>query len=121
MRQEGGISVVDIQIDNSKSFAVATGTGELSGATADDFTHALGEFASGQGVALVIELSGVDSIDSSGLGALIHLVTRSRLTHARVVLVAPSAFVRGVLGVTYLDHWFEICDSVHEAGKRLTC
>ena len=58
-------------------------------------------------------------IDSSGLAALISVVTHARLSRARVVLLAPSPFVAGVFGVTNLDRWFEICADLDEAARLL--
>lgn len=94
-------------------------SGELNVHGADAFTQQLRELACGEGASLAIDLSQLRSIDSSGLGALINLVTRSRLSDGRVILVAPGALISGVFDATSLDRWFEICDSLDEAARRL--
>ncbi len=111
---------MDIQLDTSEPFAVARVIGELRADEAEVFTEALQELGCAENAALAIDLSGVTGIDSSGLGALVHLVARANVTHGRVVLVAPSPFVSGVLNATHLDQWFEIYDSVEDAGRRIT-
>lgn len=90
-------------------------SGALSGLDADQLGEALGELPYGEGARIAIEMSGLRSIDSNGLAVLIAVVTRSRLTHGRVVLVAPSPFVAGVLSVTRLDGWFEVCGDLAAA------
>ena len=68
---------------------------------------------------MAIDLAGLSSINSTGLAELIAIVTRSRLTHGRVALVSPSPFVAGVLSVTRLDKWFDICTDLADAEKLL--
>ena len=55
-----------------------------------------------------VDLSCLQTIDSSGLSALIHLVSRARMRGAEVALVSPTPFVRGVMEVTRLDSFFLI-------------
>jgi hypothetical protein len=40
------------------------------------------------------------------------------MREGRVILVGPSAFVRGVMEVTQLDQWFEVCDDLDKAARR---
>ncbi len=111
---------MDIQIDKSGPIAVAKLAGEFGVTEVEAFLETLEEPASNAETALAIDLSEVTSIDSSGLSALVQLVTRSRLSHGWVVLIEPSPFVSGILGATCLDHWFEICGSVEEVEQRFT-
>ena len=118
LTQNKGLKM-EIQVDSSGSFPVAKITGELSGTEVERFTDELHEFVAGQGATLAADLSSLDLIDSQGLAALMNLVTRARLSGGKVVLVKPSAFVKGIFHVTRLDTWFDICDSLEEAEKRL--
>lgn len=111
--------MLDIQMDRTRSFPVARLSGALSGLDADQLSDALGELPYGEEARLAIDLSGLRSIDSNGLAVLIAVVTRSRLTRGRVVLVAPSPFVAGVLSVTRLDGWFDVCTDLAGAEKLL--
>ncbi len=111
--------MLEIQIDRTRSFPVVRLTGALSGLDSERLGEALGELPYGEKARLAIDLSGLLSINSTGLAELIGIVTRSRLTHGRVALVSPSSFVAGVLSVTRLDKWFDICTDLESAGKLL--
>ena len=71
------------------------------------------------GAVVIIDLSQLRWLDSSGLGHLISLGTRARLSEARLILVGPTPFVAGVLEMTQLDRWFEIVPDLDEARQRL--
>ena len=52
---------------------------------------------------IVVDLAGVDFIDSSGLGALIGGLKTARQAGGDVRIAAPGEQVRAVLGLTNLD------------------
>ena len=108
-----------LQVDRDGPFPIARLSGGLSGGDADDLASALQDFVAGREAKLAIDLAALESIDSSGLSALISLVTRARLGGGQAVLVAPTSFVSGVFNVTRLDTWFDICPDVEEANRRL--
>ena len=110
--------MLEIQVNDRGAFQVVRLGGELRAMDADRLDPTIGELALGEGARLAIDLSGLRLIDSSGLSALIHLVTRARLTRGRVVLVAPSPFVAGILDVTRLDRWFDVCATLSEADRQ---
>lgn len=111
---------MDFQIDDSGPMTVVRVVGRLNVEVADELVNAVQDYARGKGATLAIDLSAVEMIDSSGLSALIGLVTRARLAEGRVLLVAPTPFVSSVFSVTNLDGWFEICANLDEAKQRLT-
>lgn len=108
-----------LTIDKSGAFPVATMVGEWRATDGDDFCDELHPLAAQAGAKLAIDLSGLEMVDSSGLSTLISVVTHARLCNARVVLVAPSGFVAGVLEVTNLDSWFEVCEDLDHAARLL--
>ncbi len=108
-----------IVVDETGAIKVARVVAAADAADTDRFSEALQELVVGAGEALAIDLSGLRFINSSGLSALVQLVTHSRLSGGQVVLVAPSRFVREVLSITRLEQWFEICDDVNDAARRL--
>jgi len=111
--------MLKIELDRTRSFPVARLQGTLSGLDTDALHRDLGELPFGKQARLAIDLSGLKTIDSGGLASLIEIVTRSRMTEGRVVLVAPSPFVTGVLSVTRLDRWFDVCSDLSAAEKLL--
>ncbi len=111
--------MVDIHIDSGGAFPIARVTGELTGSGNEGFVEDLHPLVCSDGAKIVLELSGVNMIDSSGLSSIMNIVSRARLTQGIVVLVAPSPFVSGVFSATRLDAWLDICRTVEEAVTRL--
>jgi anti-anti-sigma factor len=109
---------MDLQIDTSGAYAVALLSGEIRSEDATGFVEALHPLVAESGARLAIDLSGVEWLDSTGLTSLINVATRARLSQARVVFVAPTPFVTGVLEVTNLDKWFEIAPD-HDTAARI--
>jgi anti-anti-sigma regulatory factor len=64
---------------------------------------------------VVLDLSGVTSIDSAGIGELAFLHTWARAQNADLKFASPTPFVRDLLGLTNLDSVLEIHPSLCEA------
>jgi anti-anti-sigma factor len=64
---------------------------------------------------VVLDLSGVSSIDSAGIGELVFLHTWAQSQRADLKCAGPSPLVRSLLDLTNLDSVLEIHPSVHEA------
>jgi anti-anti-sigma factor len=64
---------------------------------------------------VVLDLSGVSSIDSAGIGELAFLQTRARSQNADLKCASPSPLVRELLDLTNLDSVLEIHPSLGEA------
>lgn len=64
--------------------------GELDTARVADFRAALLDAAEGHAVRLVVDLSNVTFIDSSGLGALVEMDNRLRRGTRKLAVVAPQ-------------------------------
>ena len=71
--------------------------GELDLAHLGDFRAALSDAAAEDETAVVVDLSGVTFIDSSGLGALVELHTRLRRDGRRLAVIAPGGSAPAVL------------------------
>lgn len=110
---------MDMKIESSGDIRVARLSGDLNigeeALLAEKLQPLVGEPES----KLAIELTGMTNINSLGLSELINVVIRARLSRSRVVLVAPSQFVRGVFEVTRLNLWFEIVDDLDSAFAAL--
>jgi anti-sigma B factor antagonist len=109
---------MDLQIEDRGILTAVRLHGELSGPDSDQLVEALHDRVVGENARVAVDLSGLQSIDSSGLAALMNLVTRARLGSGQIVLVAPTPFVAGVFNVTHLDTWFDICNTIEEAAAR---
>ena len=62
---------------------------------------------------VVVDLSGVEFVDSTALGSLV--AVRQRLGDGRLVLAAPGPDVRRTLEVSGLGRHFSLSDSVDAA------
>jgi anti-sigma B factor antagonist len=64
---------------------------------------------------LVLDLSGVDFIDSIGLGVIVGMVHRLRPHDGSLALAAPSPQARNVLEITQLVRVVAVCDTTDAA------
>ena len=77
-------------------------------------SHMVGEVLQNGGK-VILDLSGVSSIDSAGIGELAFLHTWARSQNADLKCAGPTPFVRDLLDLTNLDSVLEIHPSVCEA------
>lgn len=86
--------------------------GEVDMATAPQLRARLVDLVNRGGRSVIVDLTSVDLIDSTGLGVLIG--ARRRLTNAggTLVLVVPGGPLREVFVATDLDRVFTIAESV---------
>lgn len=63
---------------------------------------------------LLIDLSGVEYMDSSGVGTMVYVKREVERAGGRVILVGLQPRVRSVFEITHLDKFFEIVGSVDE-------
>lgn len=67
---------------------------------------------------LVVDLSGVEYMDSSGLATLVDAMRAAKSKHAEMILAGMTVKVRAVFEMARLHQFFTIVDSVEEAvGK----
>ena len=71
--------------------------GEIDAASVGAFRNALSEAAAAGADRLVIDLSDVSFIDSTGLGALLDVHNRLRRDNRQLIVVAPSGSAAAVL------------------------
>lgn len=83
--------------------AVISVVGELDFATAPRLREQILELLKGGTTSLVIDLSRLDFVDSSGLGVLVATLKRMRERDGRLMIRSPSANTSKVLQVSGLD------------------
>jgi len=93
--------------------------GELRRESGELISQRLHPLIAPRKTAVIVDLSGVTLIDSSGLSHLISLATHARLSESKFVLFDPTPFVAGVLELTHLDKWFDLADDLAGAEARL--
>jgi len=102
IRQEGEASVVEVH-------------GEVDMHTSPKLHQLLREVCENQPAKIVVDLSKVEYMDSSGIGTLVEIFRRVKGFRGDMVLVSLQPRVRGVFEITKLDKFFTIRDSVAEA------
>jgi len=68
---------------------------------------------------LIVELSGIEMIDSAGIGELVLLHMLARAAGCEVRIVSPAKHVRQLLELTNVAMLFETCSSVDAALTSL--
>jgi anti-sigma B factor antagonist len=66
---------------------------------------------------IIIDLTGVGHIDSSGVGTIVELKRRGMRNKNTIVLVGLQPRVRSLFEITRLDKFFTIADTVDEARQ----
>jgi anti-sigma B factor antagonist len=81
--------------------------GELDAHNADTLRAVLGEQLD-QTPTLIVDMSGLSFIDSTGLGVLVGALRRARSLGGDISLVVTKPTIRKVLTMTGLDRTFEV-------------
>ncbi len=90
--------------------------GELDLADAAAVTAALTAVAA-QDPVIIVDLAGLDFIDSSGVAALARGRTQARLAGSDLVLAAPQRKVMRVLAIIRMNERFAVYATVKQAGR----
>lgn len=69
---------------------------------------------------VLVDLSGVGYIDSSGVASLVESLQNARKAGSTLALVAVSEGALRVLQLARLDKVFTICDTVEDGLKQVT-
>jgi anti-sigma B factor antagonist len=101
-RQDGNVTVVEL-------------TGEIDVSCAPQLKDLLQGLIDEGKNQLLIDLTGVPFMDSTGLGIFINALKRSRQANGEIKLVNPQEGLRKVFSITQTDKVFSIFDSVDEA------
>lgn len=111
---------MDLRLDVSEQggWSVLQVGGEVDVATAPRLREQLIDLVNDQRFSIVVDLEGVDFIDSTGLGVLIGARKRVRLHDGDVRLVCTEPRIVKVFEITGLDQVFQIHPSLDDAVAR---
>jgi len=107
---EFALSTTDVD-----GWAVVAVTGELDVYTAPALEEALGDLVDAGRVSIVVDLTGVSFMDSTGLGLLIKALKWTREKDGTLRIVANTDKILKVFRVTGLDSVLDLHASVAEA------
>ena len=110
----------EVYLEKKAAYVIATLRGELILGCTSEIKEKVKAYAEEhQLYRLVVDLSQVSFIDSSGLGALIAWFKRANQKQGKVVFCAPSAQVGKVIGYAKLDKIFTMADCMETAEKAV--
>ncbi len=104
----------DARVTNVDEWTVVTVVGELDLATVPQVRQKLHPVTGRDGCRVVIDLSGVDFLDSIGLGLIVGALKRVRDHGGDLAIVVSAARVRRVFEVTGLDRVVPLLASLDE-------
>ncbi len=112
---------MDLQINVRKheEIPVIELSGEVDAYTSARFREIMLDIIDSDGANLVINMTDVEYIDSSGLGALVGGLKRVSERDGKIVIVCDKPQVKKVFEITGLEKVFPIYDSVEDAVSAL--
>ena len=107
--------IVDYQV---RAIPILRCSGRISiGDTAKNFSAKCSEMLQRNRPTFALDLSGINHIDSTGVGALASLLTSTRTRGGDLKLIAPSRKVESALRTTFLYELFHILSSAKELAE----
>lgn len=106
-----------VTVASHGQWEVLTVTGEIDMATAPRFRQRLLAVIGAEAQNVVIDLSGVDFIDSTGLGVLMGGAKRVRSAGGDIRLVMTGSRLADLIELTRLDRVVDVFDSVSAATE----
>ncbi len=106
---------MDISVEQFGHVAVVRLQGRLDLASGTELKQQVKGLFSQDHTTLHLNLSGVEFINSSGLGALVSTMKETRLRKGRLTLSNLASYVQEIFEITQLSHIFEIFPTEEEA------
>jgi anti-sigma B factor antagonist len=97
---------LELTVEKNADEATIRGTGKITAASTDYFQTTIRNAIPGS-KRIVLDLTGVEYIDSSGLGALVSVYMAAGKAHCELELANPKPRVRDLLNITKLATIFE--------------
>jgi len=94
-------------------------SGELDYHSSPELREKLTELTGKQTRKILVNLGGVDYMDSSGIATFVEAFQKAKRYQGRLILAALTATVRGVFEIAKLDSIFEITPTVAEGVESL--
>ena len=109
-----------VSLEKKDGFYLVKLEGELVFSELDRFEKEVIKKIEEDPSSVIIDVSSVSFVDSSGLGALVKIYTKVRLKNHQFVLVGPSEEFKKVLEITNLLGLINIAESLEEAEALIS-
>lgn len=110
---------MDVSVSSDRGAPVVAIKGEVDLYSAPQVRDAILGAAEQRPRALLVDLSGVSYMDSSGVATLVEGLQRSRGYGGRFLLFGLEPAIREVFRFARLEQVFEICETAEEALGRI--
>jgi anti-sigma B factor antagonist len=110
-----GDTTLTIHPSGDRSARVVTLQGEVDLRSSPKLRDDLLQMIEEKPQRLILDLTNVGYMDSSGVGTLVEIKRRIEQQRGKLVLVGPQARVRSVFEITRLDRFFTIVNGLNEA------
>ncbi len=104
-----------VKTDTKSGLLVCQIEGDIDINSSPDIKKAFDKLISKRSPKIVVNLSGVSYVDSSGLATLVEILKNMRAYGGRIRLSNLSPRVKGLFEITKLDKLFEILQEEEEA------
>lgn len=111
-----GDLAIDVRRDDSVVHLGLTGEFDLAGLPA--FESAIAAVEEDEPATIVIDLSALTFMDSSGLRALVTADERARTAQRRLAIVAGPPTIRRVFEITKLDAYLDLVEDAASVAAR---
>jgi anti-sigma B factor antagonist len=101
---------VSVSTDGTRATVALRGELDLSGV--DRAREAIEQAESGDTTLVVLDLSELDFIDSTGLEVMLRAARRAHDSGRRLVVARPSRYVRRLLEMTAIDQSLDVVEDV---------
>jgi len=108
------VTLLEIDAHQHDGFAHIVLTGELDLSTVDKVEHELQRIEGERPGTVVLDLSRLTFLDSSGLRLIVSADQRARQANGRFVVVRGPDTVQRVFSITHLDEQIELVDDISE-------
>ena len=108
-----------ISLTNQGDISVLELSGELDYHSSPELREKLTELTAKQAPKILVNLSGIEYMDSSGIATFVEAFQKTKRYQGRLILAELTATVRGVFEIAKLDSIFEIAATVAEASRLL--
>ncbi|MBU0616852.1 MAG: STAS domain-containing protein [Planctomycetes bacterium] len=108
---------LDVRAEREPEVTILYLCGEVDLRTAPQLRGTFLDLVDEKPARIILDLSGVSYVDSSGVGTIVELKRRAMRHKSKVVLVGLQERVRSVFEITRLNKFFDITHSIDEARE----
>ena len=108
---------LDISAEREPAATIVRLSGEVDLRTSPGLRSLFLELLQEKPARIIVDLTGVNYVDSSGVGTIVELKRRALRHESKIVLVGLQSRVRSLFEITRLDKFFTITESLDEARQ----